>query len=503
MESKNIGRGSSDLKDRTASGLFWSAFGNGAQQIVTMLTGIALARLLRVEDYGLVALLTVFSIIAGNLQESGLTSVLAVRKEVDGRHFNAVFWFSVCVSGILYAMLFLAAPLIAAFNHAEELTLLARVSFLGFFISSFGTAPAAWLFRHLMVREKTSSQVAASMISGVVGLAAAAAGCGCWALVAMDLTYKLIYTSMVWHFCPWRPSLSVSHRLWMGMVGSGSRILLANVLTTLNNQLLQGVLGHYFPLKQVGYYSQANKWTLLSSGLLSGMTSSVAQPVLATVGVNSDRQTRVFRKMLRFSAFTSFPAMAGLALVAPEFIPLAIGDKWAACVPYLMVLCAGGAFVMVNGVFTHLMIACGCPGLSLRSTATFLVCQVLLVVFFATQGDMLPLLVGIALLQPVWMLVLTALCRRLVGISLRSVLADTLPFLSAALLMAGISGWAVGKLFCDSVFHAGLWRLAPLLGKMFVAVGIYGMVMKVYHPDVFTEGMEFLKGKLLKTAAKQ
>ena len=119
MESKNIGRGSSDLKDRTARGLFWSAFGNGAQQIVTMLTGIALARLLRVEDYGLVALLTVFSIIAGNLQESGLTSVLAVRKEVDGRHFNAVFWFSVCVSGILYATLFLAAPLIAAFNHAE------------------------------------------------------------------------------------------------------------------------------------------------------------------------------------------------------------------------------------------------------------------------------------------------------------------------------------------------------------------------------------------------
>lgn len=72
MESKNIGRGSSDLKDRTASGLFWSAFGNGAQQIVTMLTGIALARLLRVEDYGLVALLTVFSIIAGTFRKAAL-----------------------------------------------------------------------------------------------------------------------------------------------------------------------------------------------------------------------------------------------------------------------------------------------------------------------------------------------------------------------------------------------------------------------------------------------
>ena len=105
MESKNIGRGSSDLKDRTARGLFWSAFGNGAQQIVTMLTGIALARLLRVEDYGLVALLTVFSIIAGNLQESGLTSVLAVRKEVDGRHFNAIFWSTSVLSALPAIML--------------------------------------------------------------------------------------------------------------------------------------------------------------------------------------------------------------------------------------------------------------------------------------------------------------------------------------------------------------------------------------------------------------
>ena len=144
------------LKERTASGMFWSAFGNGAQQVVTMLTGIALARMLNVEDYGLVALLTVFSVIAGNIQESGFTSALGVRRDVRSEDFNAVFWFSIGVSAGLYVLLFLAAPLIASFNRCPELTLLARVSFVGFFISSLGTAQAAWLFRNLMVREKTS-----------------------------------------------------------------------------------------------------------------------------------------------------------------------------------------------------------------------------------------------------------------------------------------------------------------------------------------------------------
>ena len=132
MQKKNT---SETLKERTARGMFWSAFGNGAQQAVTMLTGIALARMLDVEDYGMVALLTVFTVIAGNIQESGFTSALGVRRDVKSEDFNAVFWFSVGVSAILYVLLFLVAPFIADFNHCPELTLLARVAFVGFFIS--------------------------------------------------------------------------------------------------------------------------------------------------------------------------------------------------------------------------------------------------------------------------------------------------------------------------------------------------------------------------------
>lgn len=496
MESQNQETSETGLKERTARGLFWSVFGNGAQQVVTMLVGIALARILRVEDYGLVALLTVFSIIAGNLQESGFTSALAVRREADERHFNAVFWFSVGISALLYVLLFFAAPSIARFNHAPELTLLARVVFLGFFISSFGTAHAAWLFRHLMVREKTSSQVSASLLSGIVGLSAALAGWGCWALVAMDLTYKLTYTTMIWHYCPWRPALQLNLRPAFGMLGFGSRILLTNILNTLNNQLLQSVLGHFFPILQVGYYSQANKWTLLSSGLLTGMTSSVAQPVLATVGDDAGRQTRVFRKMLRFSAFISFPAMFGLALIAPEFIPLTIGEKWMPCVPYLMVLCAGGAFVMVNGVFTHLMISCGRSGMSLCSTAFFLLSQGALILAFAAFGNMLPLLAGIAILQPVWMLIFAMLCRRLVQVNLSSVVADIAPFLLAAALMAGISGWACHAVFVSPFFHDALGRIPVLLAKVLLSVAIYWAIMQAFRPDVYTEGILFVREKL-------
>lgn len=464
-----------------------------------MLTGIALARILDIEDYGMVALLTVFTIIAGNIQESGLTSALGIRRKVDSGDFNAVFWFSVGVSAVLYTLLFFAAPYIAAFNHTPELTLLARVVFLGFFISSLGTAQAAWLFRHLMVREKTTSQMLASLVSGVVGLTAAIAGAGCWALVAMDLAYKSVYTTMLWHFSPWCPTWQVNLRPVAEMFGFSSRILLTNMLNTLNNQLLQSVLGHFFPLQQVGYYSQANKWSLLSNGLLSGMTASVAQPVLAKVGDDAGRQARVFRKMLRFTAFLAFPLMSGLALVAPEFIPLAIGDKWAPCVPYLAILSVSCAFVTINGVFTHLMVSCGQSRLYLHTTGIFLLLQAVLIAIFARNGNMLPLLGGIAMLQPLWTVVLSAISRKLVAVRLREMVVDTVPFAAASALTVAIS-WGVCWAAFGDAFAQGWWRTVPLVSKIVVAIAMYVGIMQVYRPDVYVEGLNFIKARLHKTA---
>lgn len=478
-----------NLKERTARGLLWSILGNGTQQFVTMLIGIVLARLLAVEDYGLVAMLTVFSIIAGNLQESGFTSALAIKRDARHADFNAVFWFSILVSATIYALLFCCAPLIARFNHAPQLTALGRVIFLGFFISSFGTAQAAWLFRHLKVREKTSSQVMASIVSGCAGLAAAFAGWGPWALVAMDLCYKLTYTALVWYWSAWRPTFTLDLRPAWQMFGFGSRLLVTNILNTVNNQLLQSILGHFYQPQQVGHYSQANKWNTLGHSLLGGMIGSVAQPVLAKVEDDGNRQLRVMRKMLRFTSLMAFPAMFGMALIAPEFIPLTIGDKWSFCVPYLQVLCLGGAFVPVNSVFSNLMVSRQRSDYYLYTTALFLVCQLGLVLAFAGGGDMLPLVYGITLLQPLWVVVLYVPVRRLLPVSLWTVLTDILPF-----LLAAAGSVAVGY-YVTLAIDASWLRL---FAKVVVTASAYCLTMWAARVAVFRECLVFVWSKVRK-----
>lgn len=489
MESQNS---SDNLKQRTARGLFWSVFGNGTQQVVTMLIGIVLARLLDVSDYGLVAMLTVYSIVAGNLQESGFTSALAIRREAGHRDFNAVFWFSILVSGVIYVTLYVAAPWIAAYNNAPELTLLGRVIFLGFFFSSFGTAQAAWLFRHLMVREKTTSQVIASLVSGVTGVTAACCGAGVWALVAMDLTYKFTYTAMVWYWSPWRPTLTIDLRPAFEMFGFGVKILLTNIMNTVNNQLLQSILGHFYQPQQVGHYSQANKWNTLGHSLLGGMIGSVAQPVLARVQDDKMRQIRVFRKMLQFTALIAFPCMFGLSLIA-DFVPLLIGAKWAFCVPYLRVLALGGAFIPVNQVLSNLLVSKARSDLYLMTTLGFLLCQLALLLYYAGDGRLMPLLVSISLLQPLWFVVLWGVVRTQLRVGLLQVLSDILPFLLTAalscLLAYGVSVMCCGT--AESLWH----NLLSIAVRIVLTATAYLGVMYVLRIAVFRECWEYVRGK--------
>ena len=119
-----------NLKEKTAQGLFWSAINSGVTQVLNLVIGIFLARLLSPEDYGIVGVLTIFTVIAGNLQSSGFTQGLINLKHPEPNDYNSVFWFNILASLTIYAVLFFCAPLISMFFHRPELTELSRLVLL-------------------------------------------------------------------------------------------------------------------------------------------------------------------------------------------------------------------------------------------------------------------------------------------------------------------------------------------------------------------------------------
>ena len=348
-----------NLKDKAAQGFLWGALNNGTMQVLNAVFGIVLARLLSQEDYGLIGMLAIFTLIANSLQDSGFVTALTNRRTATHRDYNSVFWFNICVSLCLYVILFFLAPLIADFFDEPILTDLSRYYFFGFFIASFSIVPRAILFRQIRQRELAIMGLASLLVSGAVGIAMAYNGMAYWGLATQTITFNLMVSVLSWALSRWRPSRQVSLQPIREMFGFSSKMLITNIFNQINNNIFSLILGKLYTKVEVGTYNQANKWNLMGASTITGMVQGVAQPTFVQVGDDRERLCRTFSKMLRFTCFISFPVMFGLSLVAPEFIVLLIKEKWLSSAHLMQYLCIGGAFLPIATLYFNLIISRG------------------------------------------------------------------------------------------------------------------------------------------------
>ena len=367
------------LKDKTARGLFWGGMNNGVQQLLGLAFGIILGRLLDPSDYGMTAMLAVFSVIANELQSSGFKTGLINLREPRHEDYNAVFWFNVVAGALIYAVLFLAAPLIARFYGNPALIPLSRYVFLGFVFSSFGMAQSAYLTKQMQIKQIAKCGMTATLTSSLVSVAMAAMGFGYWALATQYLMYIAVNTLLLWCFSAWRPTLSplTSHLSPLKRLFPFSfRIMLSAIFTQLNANIMNLLLGRFYGEANTGHYNQAYQWSSKCFLLVGNMLKQVDQTVLVGLREERERQLAVLRKMVRFTAFISFPLLFGLAIVSHEFIMLAIGEKWAFAASLLPLLCLCGAFMPLSTLLTDSVISQHRSDIYLWSTIALGVLQI-------------------------------------------------------------------------------------------------------------------------------
>lgn len=469
------------LKERTANGLMWGAINNLTNQLLSLVIGIALGRLLAPAEYGMVGMLAVFSAIAGSLQESGFIAGLTNLKQATDRDYNAVFWFSSLASVALYIILFLCAPLIARFFHHPELVALSRLVFASLLMSGFGIAHGAYMFRNMMNREKTINGFAALAGSGVVGITLALNGYSYWSLAWQQFTYITIINIGRLYYVQWRPTFDIDLTPVRKMFAFSSKILVTNIINQANNNLLSLIFGRLFSASAVGNYTQAAKWNQMGHSLISGTIQQVAQPVLASINDEEDRQLKVFRKMLRFTAMLSMPAMFGLGLIA-DFIVLLLGAHWADSVSLLQILCVSGAFLPIHTLYQNLFISQGRSNIYMWSSAAQIVVQIAVVLTFSQVG-FTAMVTAFSTMLVLWTGVWQTLAQRLIGLRVTDVLKDVMPFMLAALACAAVA-WQATR-FVNQLWLNILLRIV-IMGPLYIGV------MKVARVVIFDECISYL-----------
>ena len=186
------------LKDKTVKGLGWSALDNAARYGMQFVIGIVLARLLSPDDYGLLGIIGIFTVVCTALVNGGFTTALIRKKDANEEDYNTAFICNLGMSLLLYAIVFLCAPLIAGFFGRVELTALVRVSSLGLIIGALGMVQQTRLTKRIDFKTQTKITIAATALSGIVGIGMAVTGFGVWALVAQQLTSQVVTTMLLY-----------------------------------------------------------------------------------------------------------------------------------------------------------------------------------------------------------------------------------------------------------------------------------------------------------------
>lgn len=473
------------LKEKTAKGLFWGGISNVVQQAIGLAFGIAIARILSPNDYGLVAMLAIFTAIANTVMDSGFTTALVNRKTIEHKDYNAVFWFNLFAAFGMYIILFFAAPLIARFYKQPVLTDLSRVLFLSFVVAALGIVHNAYLLKEIKAKQRGIIDMAAVFCSGSVGLILALNGYAFWGLVAQHLAQICVSVLMRWYYSPWRPTLEFDFTPLRGMFGFGVKIFIATIVSILSANIFSIILGRYYGKTETGYYSQGNKWASLGNSVLSGMITGVAQSVFVEASDNRHRQAKVFHKLVKFGAFVTFPVMFGLFFLAKEFILLTIGESWLGAVLFLRLFCIWGSLSFLETIYVYLLIAKGRSDIYLSVIIAICLFQILSVLAMWPLG-IISMIIAYISTRLMFFPPCHYFANKTLNITFISIIRDTLPYFAAVSLSIGGA-----FIFTKNIDNICVLFLSRVVLVVFFYIGLLWMMGSA----LLRESILFMRGK--------
>jgi len=316
------------LKHKAVNGVFWRIVEQGGKQFVQFGISVLLARMIMPDQFGMIAMLTVFMAIANCFISSGLGDALYRKKERTQTDCSTVFWFSFIVSIICYWILFFCAPLISRFYEMPQLTAILRVSALTIIIGTLAGIHRMFLQLELDFKTFAKFNVIGLFISGLVGVTLAYLGFEVWALVFQNLTLTIIPSVLLILKVKWRPSFVFSKTSFKEFFGFGSKLLASSILDQIYSNIYSIVIGKVYKASDLAFYNRAHNLASLTSSMPTGVLQSVTFPLLVRLQDNETAMKSAYRRIIRLCGFIIFPLCLGAGAVAYPLINVLYTDVW-------------------------------------------------------------------------------------------------------------------------------------------------------------------------------
>ena len=354
------------MNNRVISNFIWRFAERCGAQIVMFIVSVVLARILAPEDYGTIALVTVFTSILQVFVDSGLGTALIQKKDADDLDFSSVFYFNFTVCMILYIGMFFCAPYIAKFYKNLTLIPVIRVLSLTIIISGIKGIQQSYVSRNMLFKRFFFSTLGGTVFSAFLGIGLAYAGAGVWALVVQQLSNAAIDTLILWITVKWRPKKMFSWSRLKGLLSFGWKLLGSTLLDTVYSNLRNLIIGKVYSSSDLAFYNQADRFPRILVTNVNSSIDSVLLPSMSNVQNDHYRVKSMTRRAIKTSTYIMAPLMMGLAFCAPSIVQLVLTEKWLPCVPYLRIFCITYMFWPIHTANLNAINALGWSDLFLK-----------------------------------------------------------------------------------------------------------------------------------------
>jgi PST family polysaccharide transporter len=439
-----------DVGRLARSGAKWSVAMMIARQIISLATTAVLSRILPASDFGAVAMVGTLTNFLLLISDMGLSWATVQKERIEQEQIDLVFWTGTALGVGAWAACALGGQILADFYNTAELVPLCWIFGISLFINGVGIQPTALLKRQMRQRELNISQTVAVLVAGVVAVIFALAGARYWALAAQSIATSLILLILSFYWSGYRPGFPRHYARAMSLLKFGGYVGVFNIVTYLQVNIDNILVGRYCGANELGFYSRAYILRTLPALYAAMALTDVMVPALSAIQGDHDRLERAFSKAVRLIAFVGCPIAVGLGVTSEETVLIIYGPAWAPVVPLLIWLSLPAIILPLTQTMGWIFIASGkVRQMLILSTSTLPVVLIFYYVAVRWGGAKGVAIAAAALYTVPLPLITFYFAHTAAGLSLRKTLKEVMPILfscagsAAAALAAGyaVASW--------------------------------------------------------------
>lgn len=335
-------------------------------QGISFLVTLVLARLLLPEEYGTISIVLIFIAILEVFVNSGLGVSLVQKKTINETDYSTVFYYSLLISIVLYAIMYYISPFIGDAYSSSELPLVLRLMSIRIIISSLSSVQSAKIQRELLFKLGFYSSLISTIASAILGISAAYKGLGVFALVIQYLSASFLNSFVLLFSLKWYPRLGFSYAAMKEMIGFGWKLLFSGLLNTIFAELKGFVIGTKYTPANLAFYDKGKQFPSLVYENLNTSIGKVLFPLMSQMQDDKGKIKNMISLSLKVLSYVLLPVLMILIATGEALISFLFSDKWLPAVPFLRIACVTYSFVILNTVFTNAINAVGRSDIHLK-----------------------------------------------------------------------------------------------------------------------------------------